>query len=182
MKAWRVMLMAVSFLMLNGCLVTFSQAPIEAQPAPKQLLGKWVSKDAWGQARTLEISAIDKTRYQAVVYPKGEPKARERYIFIVARHGSRWYASANLPAKLGGGYTLNGFEVNDNGELVVYDLDLDQIKQAVGQSALSGDPVETAEGAGVQIKSPSATVFAYLDDPANSDVFVEVARYQRAAK
>ena len=48
MKAWRVMLMAVSFLMLNGCLVTFSQAPIEAQPAPKQLLGKWISKDAWG--------------------------------------------------------------------------------------------------------------------------------------
>ena len=182
MKAWRVMLMALSFLMLNGCLVTFSQAPIEAQPAPKQLLGKWISKDAWGQARNLEISAIDKTRYQAVVYPKGEPKARERYIFIVARHGSRWYASANLPAKLGGGYTLNGFEVNDNGELVVYDLDLDQIKQAIGQSALNGEPVETSEGSGVQIQSPSATVFAYLDDPANSDVFVEVARYQRAIK
>ena len=182
MKAWRVMFLAVSFLMLNGCLVTFSQAPIEAQPAPKQLLGKWVSKDAWGQARTLEISAIDKTRYQAVVYPKGEPKARDRYTFIVARHGSRWYASANLPAKLGGGYTLNGFEVNDNGELVVYDLDLDQIKQAIGQSALNGEPVETSEGSGVQIQSPSATVFAYLDDPANSDVFVEVARYQRAIK
>ena len=62
MKAWRVMFLAVSFLMLNGCLVTFSQAPIEAQPAPKQLLGKWVSKDAWGQARTLEISASDTTR------------------------------------------------------------------------------------------------------------------------
>ena len=182
MKAWRVMLMAVSFLMLNGCLVTFSQAPIEAQPAPKQLLGKWVSKDAWGQARTLEISAIDKTRYQAVVYPKGEPKARERYIFIVARHGSRWYASAAIPAKLGGNHTLGGFELTDNGELVIYDLDLDQVKQAVGQSVLRGEPVETAEGTGTLIKSPSAEVFAYLDDPANSDVFVEAARYKRVAK
>ena len=182
MKAWRVMLMAVAFLMLNGCLVTFTQAPLVAEAAPKQLLGKWTSKDAWGQARNLTIRAIDKTRYEAVVYPKGEPKSRERYTFIVARHGSRWYASAALPAKLGGNYTLNGFEVNDNGELVVYDLDLDQVKQAVGQSTLSGDPVETSEGSGVQINSPSATVFTYLDDPANSDVFVEVARYQRVAK
>jgi len=182
MKAWRVMLLAVSFLMLNGCLVTFSEAPVVAQPAPKQLLGQWTSKDAWGEARTLTIRAVDKTRYEAVVHPKGQPKARDRYTFIVARHGSRWYASAKLPAKLGGDYTLNGFEVNDSGELVVYDLDLDQIKQAMGQSALSGEQVETPEGPGVQIKSPSATVFAYLDDPANSDVFVEVARYQRAIK
>ena len=182
MKVWRVMLMALSFLMLNGCLVTFSQAPLIAQPAPKQLLGKWVSKDAWGQARNLEISAVDKTHYQAVAYPKGEPKVRERYPFIVARHGSRWYASAMLPAKLGGHYTLSGFELTDNGELVIYDLDLDQIKQAIGQSVLSGDPVETAEGAGTVIQSPSAEVFAYLDDPANSDVFVEAARYKRVAK
>lgn len=182
MKVWRVLLVALSFLMLGGCLVTFKDAPIAAQPAPKQLLGKWTSKDAWGEARNLNIRAVDKTRYEAVVNPKGEPKARDRYTFIVARHGSRWYASANLPAKLGGGYTLNGFEVNDSGELVVYDLDLDQIKQAIGQSALNGEPVETSEGSGVQIKSPSATVFAYLDDPANSDVFVEVARYQRAIK
>ena len=182
MKAWRVMLMAVSFLMLNGCLVTFSQAPIEAQPAPKQLLGKWISKDAWGQARNLLISAIDKQHYQAVVYPAGEPKAQERYRFIVARHGSRWYASAALPAKLGGHYTLSGFELTDSNELVVYDLDLDQIKQAIGQSALSGDAIETAEGPGALINSPSAKVFAYLDDPANSDVFVEAARYQRVVK
>ena len=65
---------------------------------------------------------------------------------------------------------------------MVYDLDLEQIRQAISQSALSGDTVETAEGTGVQINSPSAKVFAYLDDPANSDVFVEIARYQRVAK
>ena len=65
---------------------------------------------------------------------------------------------------------------------MIYDLDLDQIKQAIGQSALNGEPVETAEGTGTLIKSPSAEVFAYLDDPANSDVFVEAARYKRVAK
>lgn len=182
MKGWRVMLLAVSFLLLNGCLVTFKEAPLVAQTAPQALLGKWTSKDAWGQARCLSISAIDKTHYQAEVYPKGEPKARQRYRFIVAKHGSRWYASAAIPARLGGNFTLNGFELTDGGELVIYELDLEQIRQAIGQSALAGDTVETAEGAGVQIDSPSSTVFAYLDDPANSDVFVETARYQRAAK
>ncbi len=182
MKGWRVMLMALSFLMLNGCLVTFTQAPLVAQTAPKELLGQWTSKDAWGQARHLNIRAIDKSRYQAEVYPKGEPKAKQRYTFIVARHGSRWYASAAIPAKLGGNYTLNGFELADNGELVIYDLDLEQVRQAIGQTALSGEAVETAEGTGVQINSPSAKVFEYLDDPANSDVFVEVARYQPVSK
>jgi hypothetical protein len=29
------------------------------------------------------------------------------------------------------------------------------------------------------ISSPLDAVFAYLDDQANSDVFIEVARYQR---
>ena len=182
MKAWRVMLMAVSFLMLNGCLVTFTQAPLVPEAAPTQLLGQWTSKDAWGQARNLNISAIDKTHYQAVVFPKGQPKARERYRFIVARHGSRWYASAAVPGRSGSNYTLNGFELTDNGELVIYDLDLEQIQQAISQSALSGEPVETTEGAGTLVNSPSAKVFAYLDDPANSDVFVEAARYQRVAK
>jgi hypothetical protein len=47
---------------------------------------------------------------------------------------------------------------------------------------LSGEPVDTAEGTGTLINSPSAKVFAYLDDPPNSDVFVEAARYQRVAK
>ncbi|WP_300723639.1 hypothetical protein [Pseudomonas sp.] len=182
MKVWRVMLLALSFLLLNGCLVTFTQAPLEPHKAPKTLLGQWVSQDAWGQARHLNIRAIDKTRYQAEVYPKGELKARKRYTFIVARHGNRWYASAAMPAAQGGNYTLNGFEVTPTGELVVYDLDLEQVRQAIGQSALTGEPVETAEGTGVQIDSPSAKVFAYLDDPANSDVFVEIARYQRVAK
>lgn len=93
MKAWRVMLMAVAFLMLNGCLGPFTQAPLVAEAAPKQLLGQWTSKDAWGQARNLNISAIDKTHYQAVVFPKGQPKARERYRFIVR---SAWQSLVRL--------------------------------------------------------------------------------------
>jgi hypothetical protein len=42
--------------------------------------------------------------------------------------------------------------------------------------------VETVEGAGVLVDSPMNQVFAYLDDPANADVFVEAARYQRAGQ
>jgi hypothetical protein len=33
----------------------------------------------------------------------------------------------------------------------------------------------------VQVESNLDQVFAYLDDPANSDVFVEAVRYQRQA-
>jgi len=34
----------------------------------------------------------------------------------------------------------------------------------------------------VEVDSSLDKVFAYLDDPANSDVFVEAARYQRQAR
>jgi len=37
------------------------------------------------------------------------------------------------------------------------------------------------QGEGVLVSSKLEQVFAYLNDPANSDVFVEVARYQRSA-
>ena len=36
--------------------------------------------------------------------------------------------------------------------------------------------------AGVLVDSPMNQVFAYLDDPANADVFVEAVRYRRADK
>ena len=180
MKAWRMVLLTLSFLMLGGCLVTFGDPLPANQTAPKALLGKWNSKDAWGEPLKLSISRAAGNSYKALATAKGKPA--EDYVFTVARHGSRWYASAALPAKLGGHYTLSGFELTDSNELVVYDLDLDQIKQAMGQSALSGDSIETAEGPGALIDSPSAKVFAYLDDPANSDVFVEAARYQRVVK
>lgn len=42
--------------------------------------------------------------------------------------------------------------------------------------------METVEGAGVVVDSPMDQVLAYLDDPANADVFVEAVRYQRTGK
>lgn len=65
---------------------------------------------------------------------------------------------------------------------MVYNLDLEQIHQAIGQNVLHGSTVDTVEGAGVLVDSSLDQVFAYLDDPANADVFVEAVRYQRAGK
>ena len=103
-------------------------------------------------------------------------------MFSVSRHGNRWYLSAPLPGKFGGHYVLAGFELDETHELVVYNLDLEQIHQAIGQQALHGSTVDTVEGAGVLVDSPMNQVFAYLDDPANADVFVEAVRYRRADK
>ena len=73
MKAWRVLL-ALSFLLLNGCLVTFNE-PIPAnEPAPKALLGKWTSKDAWGEPLTLQISRSGGNAYKALAKAQGKPR------------------------------------------------------------------------------------------------------------
>ncbi|KAB0497217.1 hypothetical protein F7R14_28180 [Pseudomonas lini] len=130
----------------------------------------------------LELTRIGDNRYQAVSYFKAKPHEREAYPFTVSRHGNRWYLSAKVPAQFGGNFTITGFELNDKHELVVYNLDLEQIKQAMGQEALSGQGFQTDDGDGVLISNSLDQVFAYLDDPANSDVFVEAVRYQRLAK
>lgn len=182
MKTWRVAVIALSFLLLSGCLVTFKDPLPAPEAAPKALLGQWSSKNAWGEPLKLTISRAGQHRYKAMSYPTAKPSQRDEYLFSVSRHGSRWYLSAPLPAKLGGHYVLAGFEIDDKHELVVYNLDLEQIHQAIGQQALHGSPVETVEGAGVLVDSPMNQVFAYLDNPANADVFVEAARYQRAGQ
>ncbi|MDF9905405.1 UNVERIFIED_ORG: hypothetical protein OKW15_003361 [Pseudomonas reinekei] len=87
-----------------------------------------------------------------------------------------------MPAQFGGHFTLGGFELTDKHELVVYNLDLEQINQAIKQKVLSGERFQTSDGDGVLIDSHMDQVAAYLDDPANSDVFVEAVRYQRQAK
>ena len=182
MKSWRIAVIALSFLLLSGCLVTFKDPLPAHEAAPKALLGQWSSKNAWGEPLNLHITAAGDHRYKAVSYPTAKPGQRDEYLFTVSRHGSRWYLSAPLPAKLGGHYILAGFEFDKKHELVVYNLDLDQIHQAIGQKILQGDTVETVEGAGIVVNSPMDQVFAYLDDPANADVFVEAVRYQRAGK
>ncbi|WP_448652666.1 hypothetical protein ACSHWC_04310 [Pseudomonas fluorescens] len=182
MKAWRVVVIALSFLLLSGCLVTFKDPVPARENAPQALLGHWSSKNAWGEPLNLQITRVGEHRYKAVSYPKAKPGQRDEYLFTVSRHGSRWYLSAPLPDKLGGHFFLAGFEFDEKHELVVYNLDLEQIHQAIGQKVLHGSTVDTVEGAGVLIDSPMEQVFAYLDDPANADVFVEAVRYQRAGK
>ncbi|WP_397449486.1 hypothetical protein [Pseudomonas sp. NA-150] len=180
----RVWLMALSFLLLSGCLVTFKD-PIPARDAaPAELLGRWTSKNAWGEALELEITraAGQEREYKAVSYRKGDRKHGDEYTFTVSRHGSRWYLSAGLPDKYGSNYVIAGFELSENNELVVYPLDIDRINQLIEQKTLAGQALETEKGDGVMVTSPLDQVFAYLDDPANSDVFLEMARYQRLPK
>ncbi|WP_341522933.1 hypothetical protein AABC73_06625 [Pseudomonas sp. G.S.17] len=181
MKAWRLVIV-LSFLLLSGCLVTFKD-PIPAHDAaPAQSLGTWTSKNAWGEPLELEIKRAGNNQYKATSYRKGDRKNRDEYAFTVARHGSRWYLSAGLPEKYGSNFVIAGFELTENDELVVYNLDLDHIRQWTEQKLLDGQTMETEKGDGVLITSPLETVFGYLDDPANSDVFLEVARYQRLPK
>jgi hypothetical protein len=181
MKA-RSLLLALSFLLLGGCLVTFNE-PIPAnEAAPKALLGKWTSKDAWGEPLKLEISRSGGNAYKAVAI--GKDKKRDEYAFTVSRHGNRWYLSAGVPKRLGGNFLIGGFDVIDGKELVVYNLDVEQVKQAVEKKELSGRTYDVPEdnGEGVLIDSPVERFMAYLDDPANSDLFIEEARFQRASK
>jgi hypothetical protein len=182
MKAWRIVVIALSCLLLCGCLVTFKEPLPASERAPKGLLGKWTSTNAWGEPLNLELTRLGDNRYQAVSYFRAKPKEREAYPFTVSRHGNRWYLSAKVPSQFGGHFTIAGFEITDKHELVVYNLDLEQINQAVKQNALSGQAFQARDGDGVLVDSDMAKVSAYLDDPANSDVFVEAVRYQRQAK
>ncbi len=181
MKTWRLLL-ALSFLLLGGCLVSFTQPLPTGQAAPAALLGKWTGKNAWGEPLDLQLSRLDGNRYQAVSRSNGKVRAPDVYEFTVARHGSRWYLSAAVPERFGGHFVLAGFELDDQHELVLFSLDMEQINQALGQKSLSGRSFSTEAGDGVLVDSTLANVFAYLDDPANSDVFVEAARFQRAGQ
>jgi len=183
MRPWRAVI-ALSFLLLSGCLVTFKD-PIPAnEPAPIPLLGEWARKNEWGEQQHLTISLASSNLYKVQVYVGSEDnlESLEEYGFTVAHHGSRWYLSAGLPKHLGANFAIAGFELTTDNELLLYNLDVDRILDEVKQGHLEGARVETSEGDGVLINSPLAKVFAYLDDPANSDVFVEVARYQRVGE
>jgi len=173
---------AMVLLLLSGCLVTFKEPMPAREAAPDALLGKWASRNAWGEPLDLQISRAGQHRYKAVSTSQAQPVKRDEYLFSVSRHGNRWYLSAPLPDTLGGHFILAGFELNDARELVVYTLDPEAISQAIVQKALIGSSVETVEGDGILIGSPMNQVLAYLDDPANADVFVEAVRYQRVGK
>lgn len=180
MKPWPVLL-AMSLLLLGGCLDTFEHPVPGAQAAPKALLGQWRSKDAWGEPLTLTISQAKGNAYQAVARAKGKPA--RTYRFSVAQHANRWYVSGPAPEAAGQGFVIGGFELNAEQQLLLYSLDPEQLRQAVEQHALSGRSAapsdeDDASGPALHIDSPAAQVMSYLDDPANSDVFVEAARFQ----
>lgn len=180
MNVWRVAV-ALSLLLLSGCLVTLND-PIPAnEAAPIPLLGEWSRKDEWGERLYLDITRAGSNLYEARTY-KGSPDnldSQEKYGFTVAHHGRRWYLSAGLPQSLGGNFAIAGFELTADNELVIHTLDVERIEQELEAGALRGKSVDTPHGEGVLITSPLDAVFAYLDDQANSDVFIEVARYQR---
>ena len=181
MIAWRVLL-AVSFLLLGGCLVTF-KGPIPAnEAAPIPLLGEWSRQNEWGEQVFLQVTRAGSNVYKARAYVDSldNLESVEEYGFTVAHHGRRWYLSAGLPKRMGANFAIAGFELTTNNELVIYNLDIDRVLQELEQGVLDGEVIEAAEGEGVLISSPLERVFAYLDDQANSDVFIEVARYQRA--
>lgn len=180
MNAWRALL-AVSFLLLSGCLVTFKD-PIPAnEPAPIPLLGEWSRKNEWGEQLYLLITRSGSNVYKARAYVDSLDNldSLEEYGFTVAHHGRRWYLSAGLPKSKGANFAIAGFELTRDNELVIYNLDVDRILQELEQGALQGEVVATGQDDGVLITSPLEKVFTYLDDQANSDVFIEVARYQR---
>ncbi|WP_137819475.1 hypothetical protein [Pseudomonas sp. 2FG] len=183
MNAWR-MLLALSFLLLSGCLVTFRD-PIPAnEAAPIPLLGEWTRKNEWGEQLYLQVSRAGSNVYQAKTYVNSPDnlESLEEYGFTVAHHGSRWYLSAGLPKSMGANFAIAGFELSKDNELVLYNLDIDRVLQALELGGLEGKAVETPEGDGVLVTSTLDKVFAYLDDQANSDVFIEVARYQRSGE
>ena len=82
---------------------------------------------------------------------------------------------------MGANFAIGGFELTQSGELVLFNLDVERIRQAIAAGELAGNGVEMPQGEGVLVTSSLDKVFAYLNDPANSDLFVEVARYQRSA-
>ena len=182
MKAWRMAITALSCLLLSGCLVTFKD-PIPAnEAAPIPLLGDWERKDEWGDQQYLSIVRAGSNLYRARAWSDSDDQAVEEYGFTVAHHGRRWYISAGLPKRLGANFAIAGFELTAKNELVIYNLDVERILQEMDGGTLQGQPVETPDGDAVLVTSPLDRVFSYLDDQANADVFVEVARYQRSVE
>lgn len=183
MQAWRILLM-LPVLLIGGCLVTFREPLPANEPVPIPLLGEWTRQDEWGERHHLRVSRAGSNLYKAVSYQgdPDNPQDAEEYGFTVARHGRRWYFSAGVPKRLGGHFAMAGFELGKDNELVIYTLDVERILQAVAEGKLAGEVVNTAQADGVLIGSQLHEVFAYLDDQANADVFIEVARFQRVGQ
>jgi hypothetical protein len=179
MKALSVLLLASVCLLLSGCLVLFNAPIAVPEAAPTHLLGSWQRDNEWGEQLQLEITATADKRYMAKIRVLGQDAQPELYPFTVTRSGERWYASLSLPKRFGDNYALAGFELTKRNELVLYSLDPERFIQELKTGTLQGQLVETQGSGSALISSALAQVFAYLNNPANADVFVEAARYQR---
>ena len=72
MKAWRVVVIALSFLLLSGCLVTFKEPLPASEPAPKGCSANGPAPTPGASRVNLELTRIGDNRYQAVSYLQGQ--------------------------------------------------------------------------------------------------------------
>lgn len=183
MKAWRC-LVVLSFLLLGGCLVTFKEPIPPREAAPSHLLGTWSRENEWKEEQFLEITRSGSNVYRAVSYvdSKDNTESLEDYGFTVSHQGKRWYLSAGLPKSLGGNFVIAGFEITDGDEPGNLQPRRRAHRRGPRRRPPEGETVDSEQGKGALVRSPLAKVFAYLNDPANSDVFVEAARFQRVTQ
>jgi len=180
-KVLRVML-ALSFLLLGGCLVVFREPlPANEQP-PMAMLGEWSRTNEWGEHMFLDISRDGENTFKARLMT-GSPdnlEGAEEYDFTVNRSGHRWYFSMRMPKRFGDSFAVGGFEITSRNELILYSLDDEVFVDAVQAGHLTGQVVEVAGEESALVTASTTEVLAFLNDPANSDVFVESSRFQRS--
>ena len=181
MKALRG-LMALSFLLLGGCLVALREPlPANDQP-PLALLGEWSRTNEWGEHMFLSISRASATSFRARL-TAGSPdnlEGAEEYEFTVNHSGRRWYFSTRLPKRFGDNFAVGGFEITSSNELALYSLEDEFFVDEIKAGRIAGKVVDMADEQSALITAPAAQVLAFLNDPANSDAFVEAGRFQRS--
>jgi hypothetical protein len=176
--------MALSFLLLGGCLVVFREPlPANEQP-PMALLGEWSRTNEWGEQMFLEVSRTSEQSFRARLMT-GSPdnvEGAEEYDFTVNRSGHRWYVSMRLPKRFGDNVALGGFEISSRNELILYSLDDELFVEQIKAGRMAGQVVEVAGEESARVTATTPQVLAFLNDPANSDAFVEAARFQRSGR
>ena len=181
MKLLRV-LMALACVMLSGCLVVFREPlPANEQP-PMALLGEWSRTNEWGEQMFLDISRTGDNTFRARLMT-GSPdnlEGAEEYDFSVNRSGPRWYFSMHLPQRFGENVAVGGFEISTRSELIIYSLDNQLFVNEIKAGRLAGQVIDVAGEQSALVTAATAQVLAFLNDPANSDAFVEASRYQRS--
>ena len=181
MKVLRVML-ALSFLLLGGCLVVFREPlPANEQP-PMAMLGEWTRTNEWGEQMFLTVSRAGEHNFKASLLT-GSPdnlEGAEEYDFTVNRSGHRWYFSTRMPKRFGDSFAVGGFEISSSNELILYSLDDEVFVDEIRAGRLAGQVVEVAGEERALVTAATEEVLAFLNDPANSDMFVEAARFQHS--